>query len=174
MRAIFIYDISIYMNTVRGLKNAYMFADAYKERYIGGVVPTWTEYIKGKRIYKGESQREFMLRLSKKYEDDIRNDKILNKLDAIQQSIMALVEKLALGQPVSVAQLHSPISQLSQMPPPPPPPPPMQPQKPKKEMTEKEAKQASTRDQMMDELKQRLAKRGVIASGGRRRRSYNF
>lgn len=157
------------MDTIKYLKNTYNYAERYKNNYIGGSVPPWIDYLKSRRIYKGETMREFMIRIAKQYEDDIRNDKLLDKLDSIQQNILSLLDKIVAGVPVSVAAVQKPAAMLANMPHPPPPPPP--PPKPKKELSATEIAQLPQKDKMMIELKERLAKRGVIqASGGRKKR----
>lgn len=155
------------MNAINHLKNAYNYAEMYKRQYIGGVVPSWKTYLKNGRAYRGETMREFMIRMSHRYDGDIRNDKLLDKLELIQQNILKLIDKITVGIPVPISSIQRPTETLANLPPPPPPMPPKQKPKP----TAKELEQMSTREKLMAELAEKLAKRGMVqASGGKRRR----
>jgi hypothetical protein len=120
---------------------------------VGGVV-SWRDFLKSKRIYKGETSQDFMRRISQMYYDEIRNEKIVDKLGSIQGEIINILGKM---NNVNQVVQQQPIMRIGNQPPPPPPPPPMMKQ-PQRQLTEKEKGNMSSREKMMSELMDRISK----------------
>jgi hypothetical protein len=127
------------------LLDAYDYVRDYRRQYvnqcmnkfIGGTVP-WRDYLKSKRIYKGETKKDFMRRIAERYHADLRNDQLLQYLDRIERSLLRMIDILSKGIPLPkqlvVPQLRA-IQSLPSNPeilpesipiPPPPPPLPIQ------------------------------------------------
>lgn len=104
----------------------------YKRRYIlksneilCGGLDEWSDYLRTRR-FKGETQREYMRRISNIYNDDRRNDKLLIALKRIETSLSTMLNKIDRGFVVPKMEIIPQIEEIVNLPvpiPPPPPPP---------------------------------------------------
>jgi len=89
--------------------------------YVGGASSAWTDYLKGnKSIFKGETNKERLQRISNQYGDYKNTRDITDKLDEINKTLEKTIEKLRLGVPVSRQEIQQVETQSYNIPPPPP------------------------------------------------------
>jgi|SRR5208283_1867487 len=104
------------------LKRAHEKVKCYKNIYVGGMIE-WSNYLKNKRIYKNENKKDYFTRISSMYYADLRNEKLLNSLDRIENNLKTIIEKIENGIPVSRDSIISHVQAVETLPPIPPPPP---------------------------------------------------
>lgn len=132
----------------------------------GGAVVSWKNFIKGKRKLSGETNVQKLQRLSNLYHSQQNTDRVVDELKVLQDKMEEMINKISSGVAVPSHAVLETVHQAVNIPPPPPPPMPM----PQKKLASKDELEAmkkqgdlgKLKNAMIEELQQRLAKRGVI------------